>query len=176
MSPLWRREFYGVSFILENLGNPVLNSVTQYRVLLGSTNHFCTIYCTLFMWTSGSTNVTVRIPLSSAGSITVVMIQAAHWHFIATYKAPRLVTNFNWPPHCTPSKARCITIHTVTPCFFYTALILYHFRPCPLCCLIRFSDQNFVRLSLIFPACYMSHLLYDPYLVALLTQLNLISN
>jgi len=56
------------------------------------------------------------------------------------------------------------------PVSFCTTLILYHFRPCPLCCLIRFSDQNFVCLSLIFPACYMSHLLYDPYLVALLIQ------
>ena len=26
-----------------------------------------------------------------------------------------------------------------------------------MCCLIGFSDQNFVHLSLIFPACYMSH-------------------
>jgi len=84
------------------------------------------------MWSSGSTNVTVRFPLSSAGSspcVTVVMLQAAHWHFIATYEAPRFVTIFNWPPHCTPSKARCITIHTVTPCFFLHCFNIIPFSP-----------------------------------------------
>lgn len=175
MSPLWCREFYGISYILQNLCNPVLNSVTQYRVWLWSTNHFYTTYCTLrvFMWTSGSTKVTVRSPLSSAGRspwVTVVMLQAAHrLTFYRHLRSLEAHHNLHMAATLYPFQSQMShsTRRQALP-FFYTTLILYHFRPCLLCCLNRFSDQNFERLSLIFPACYMSNLLYNPYLVALL--------